>query len=280
MADTTWRRIVSGPLTGAANMALDEALFRSVQAGISPPVLRLYRWQPATVTLGYGQRGDRQVNLSACRSMGIDVVRRLTGGRAVLHADEVTYSVIASEQDASFTSSILDNYRRIAHALQHCLTQLGLPVEMVSGRHDYQGTSAAEKNACFTAPSYFELSCHGRKICGSAQKREGGCFLQHGSLPVDLDPTFLFAALNCDDSLDTAQGAETLAKHVGWINRWRDQPVSVDQVETQLIESFANCFSVRFTNDQPTQQEAALAEELEQSKYANPDWNMKGIPGS
>lgn len=280
MADVTWRRIVSGPLTGAANMALDEALFRSVQAGISPPVLRLYRWKPATVTLGYGQRGDRQVNLPICREMGIDVVRRLTGGRAVLHADEVTYSIIASEHDASFSNSILDNYRLIAAALQHCLRQFGLPVEMVSGRHDSLGTNAAEKSACFTAPSYFELSCHGCKICGSAQKREGGCFLQHGSLPVDLDPQILFATLNCDSDIDNEQGGRSLARHVGWINRWTKHHVSISQVEKQLIDSFASIFSVSFLDDQPTPQELALAHQLEQSKYANPDWNMKGIPGS
>ena len=127
MAQTIWRRIVSGPLGGAANMALDEALFRSVQAGISPPVLRLYRWQPATVTLGYAQRGEAQVNWAACRSLGIDVVRRLTGGRAVLHDREVTYAVIASDRQELFGGRVLDNYRVSAHLLQHCLEQLGLP---------------------------------------------------------------------------------------------------------------------------------------------------------
>lgn len=277
MAEKIWRRIVSEPMTGAANMALDEALFRSVQAGNSSPVLRLYRWQPATVTLGYGQRGDKKVNFSACKKLGVDIVRRLTGGRAVLHAEEVTYSVIAPE-NGLFSNNILDNYRQIAESLQHCLHQLGLSVEMVSGRHEYPGGSAAEQSACFTAPSYFELSCNGRKICGSAQKRDSGCFLQHGSLPVDLDPVFLFSALNCESGQDVEAGGRSLAKHVGWINRWLDQSVTIDQVEKQFLASFAHCFPGRYVDDQPTEQESALAVALEQDKYGNPDWTMKGIP--
>ena len=276
MAEAIWRRIISGPLSGAANMALDEALFRSVQAGISPPVLRLYRWQPATVTLGYGQRGDNQVNVAVCKNLGVDIVRRLTGGRAVLHADELTYAVIAPER-GMFSNNILGNYRQIAEAIQHCLQQLGLSVEMVSGRHDYKGESAAEQSACFTAPSYFELSCHGRKICGSAQKRDAECFLQHGSLPVDLDPAFLFAALNCEGERSIEQGARSLEKKIGWINRWVKQSVSIAHVEKQFIASFEHCFDAPFFDDQPTTHEMIMARELEQTKYANPDWNMKGI---
>jgi lipoate-protein ligase A len=279
MTEPFWRRIVSGPMTGAANMALDEALFRSVQAGNSPPVLRLYRWHPATVTLGYGQRGDRQVNLSACDKLGVDVVRRLTGGRAVLHATEMTYAVITPETGI-FSANILDNYRRIAAALQHCLQQLGLAVEMVSGRHESQGTSSAEQSACFTAPSYFELSCNGRKICGSAQKRDAGCFLQHGSLPVELDPVMLFSTLNCESDLDAEAGGRSLARHVGWINRWLEHQVTVEQVEEQFTASFAHIFPGRFVDDQPTAPEIALAKELEQIKYANPAWTMKGIADS
>ena len=279
MAESLWRRIVSGPMTGAENMALDEALFRSVQAGKSPPVLRLYRWHPATVTLGYGQRGDRQVNMSACRRLGIDVVRRLTGGRAVLHAAELTYAVIAPETGL-FNANILDNYRQIAAVLQHCLQQLGLEVKMVSGRHESQGTSAAEQSACFTAPSYFELACNGRKICGSAQKRDAGCFLQHGSLPVDLDPVMLFATLNCESELDAEAGGRSLARHVGWINRWLEHQVNVEHVEEQFIGSFEHIFPGCFIDDQPTPLEMAQARELVQIKYANPAWTMKGIADS
>jgi lipoate-protein ligase A len=277
MAEPIWRRIVSGPLSGAANMALDEALFNAVQAGNSPPVLRLYRWQPAAVTLGYGQRGARQVNVARCAELGLDVVRRLTGGRAVLHADEVTYAVIAPEQNGFFANNILENYRRIADSLQHCLRQLGLPVEMVAGRHPARGATAAEQSACFTAPSFFELCCHGLKVCGSAQKRAAGCFLQHGSLPVDLDPELLFAALNCETGPDAERSAQSLAKQVGWINRWLEPPVAIEQVEKQLIDSFAGCFPGRFVDDRPSPQELRAAKQLEQSKYRNPAWTMKGV---
>ena len=256
-------------------MALDEALFHSVQAGISPPVLRLYRWSRPTVTLGYGQRGARQVNLAACHELGVDLVRRSTGGRAVLHAAEVTYAVISPEGSTSFSASILDNYRQIAAVLRACLTALGLPVELATKRLPHQKRRTVEKCACFVAPSHFELLCHGRKICGSAQKRENGCFLQHGSLPVDLDLSLLFSVLNCDTDIGVAEGRALLAKSVGWINRWAPQPLTLDQVQTQLKRSFEEILPAIFYDDCPTAEELKQAAELEQTRYAEPGWSFR-----
>ena len=125
-----WRLIRSPALPGAMNMAFDEALLESVAAGRSGPVLRLYRWDPPAVSLGYGQSLQR-VNLPACRELGLDVVRRLTGGRAVLHHREVTYAVIAPERTAFFPGGVLDNYRVIAGVLLQALQTLGLTAEIV-----------------------------------------------------------------------------------------------------------------------------------------------------
>ena len=214
MERQVWRMIKTEALDGAMNMAIDEVLLRNVQAGISPPVVRLYRWNPATVTLGYAQRGAHQFNREYCDDKGIDVVRRLTGGRAVLHDEEVTYAII-SRHEGLFTGDPLQSYETIAQVLLACLRILGLDA-VTSGRHAGTDCAAAvEQSACFTAPAQFEIVCGGKKICGSSQKRAQGGFLQHGSIPVNMDLTKLFRALNTDMSASLELGVQRLAEKVG-----------------------------------------------------------------
>jgi len=267
-----WRMIITEPLPGAMNMALDEVLLNSVQAGLSPPVVRLYRWQPQSVTLGYSQRGAGQVNTDYCQTAGIDIVRRLTGGRAVLHDQEVTYSVI-SRQQGLFSAGILESYRTIAEVLLHCLKTFGLDTQLV-GRH--AGTTSSdgvEQSACFTAPAQFEIVCAGKKICGSSQKRGQDSFLQHGSIPVDLDLHKLFRALNTDNQASVDAGAERLGTKVGWINRFSQNPCSVDEVEEQLMSSFALLWPVKFIVSGPTTAEMEQAAQLAAQKYNFIDWH-------
>ncbi len=269
-----WRMIKTDPLSGAMNMALDEVLLQSVQAGISPPVVRLYRWQPETVTLGYGQRGSAQVNTQYCEDQGVDIVRRLTGGRAVLHAREVTYSVI-SRQQGLFSANILGNYRIIAEVLLHCLNKFGLDAE-ISRRHAGVANSVGvEKSACFTAPAQFEIICKGKKTCGSSQKRAQDSFLQHGSMPVDMDLEKLFCALNTDAAADQEQGISRLAERIGWVNRFRTQPCTVDDVELQLMSSFALLWPVSFCIGTPSTDEMSQARQLAQQKYHCADWHLQ-----
>ena len=137
-------------------MALDEALLHSVANGESLPVLRFYRWQPATVTLGYAQSVTTDLDLDVCRQAGLDVVRRSTGGRAVLHDQEVTYAVIAPLNAGLFGNSVLDCYRVISKVLQETLRQLGLPAQLVPGK-PRDGTLNTTKAVCFSTPSQYEL---------------------------------------------------------------------------------------------------------------------------
>jgi len=269
-----WRLIRSGAMSGARNMALDEALLESVAAGTSPPLLRLYRWQPATVTLGYAQAAGAAVNLQACRELGLDVVRRVTGGRAVLHEREVTYAVVSPERSALFPGGILENYRVIARALQQTLDSFGLKTLLAAGRSRGKGEGGAQQSACFTAPATHELLCAGCKVTGSAQKRQGTAFLQHGSIPVDLDPVRLFCALDTAGRLSPEQGGAELARSVGWLNRYLPQPVAIDAVEERLLEVSARLWGVRLVTDAPTAQEEARAEELLAEKYGHLDWTL------
>jgi len=185
-----WRFIDSGPASAAQNMAKDEGLLREAITPGAFPVLRFYTWSPPAVSLGRFQDKERAVNAEACRQRGFDIVRRITGGRAVLHYDELTYSVIARSDSDLFPNDILGTYKVIATGLLAGLRELGIIAEMVSrsGRHAGMVKSGPQEPACFSSPSWYELLVKGRKIIGSAQRRVGGAFLQHGSILIGYDP--------------------------------------------------------------------------------------------
>lgn len=272
-ADSTtslWRLIDSGFQSGAMNMALDEVLLHAVANGTSPPVLRFYRWAPATVTLGYAQSVSKDVDLDVCREAGLDVVRRSTGGRAVLHDQEVTYAVIAPTDHGVFGNSVLDCYRVISEVLLKALRQLGLPAQLVPGK-PRGGHRNATKAVCFSAPSQYELVIDGRKVAGSAQKRHGRGFLQHGSIPVEMDLDLLGRVLKAEANPETAGSLET----VGWLNHWCQEPLSVAAVAAAFRDSFARELQIEWVASAPTAAESAQASELVSTKFGNPAWNMK-----
>ena len=264
-----WRLIRSGYQTGAMNMALDEALLHAVASGASPPVLRFYRWRPATVTLGYAQSVSRDIDLEICHRAGLDVIRRSTGGRAVLHDNEVTYSVIAPSVSGLFGSSVLDSYRVISDVLQNALQRLGLQAQLVPGR-PRGGPQGDAKAVCFSAPSQYELVIDDCKVAGSAQKRHGQAFLQHGSIPLDMDLELLGKVLK------TSQNAEMAGPldKVGWLNRWAAQPLAIADVEECIITEFSRAVGSQLNDSEPTTDELHHAQQLCREKYAHPDWNM------
>ncbi|MGD9343607.1 MAG: lipoate--protein ligase family protein [Desulfuromonadales bacterium] len=264
-----WRLLKSGFQTGAMNMALDEALLSAVAKGASPPVLRFYRWRPATVTLGYAQSVARDIDLEVCQQAGLDVVRRSTGGRAVLHDNEVTYAVIAPSVSGLFGHSVLDSYRVISEVLQKALQQLGLPAKLVAGR-PRGGQQHATKAVCFSAPSQYELVIGGRKVAGSAQKRHGQAFLQHGSIPLEMDLPLLGKVLKAERNAETAGSLDK----VGWLNQWAGQPLTVAEVEACIVEEFSKAVGSPLQNSTLTADELDQAERLRCEKYAHADWNM------
>ncbi len=186
----TWRLLDTGSNTGAHNMALDEELLARAQAGEPMPVLRFYTWEPSAVSVGRFQNMKQAVNRDACRTHGFDVVRRVTGGRAVLHRKELTYSIVARTDNPLFPPGILGTYHCIAAGLVAGLRNLGLPAEVVTRASRHAGLVRKKPNeaACFSSPSWYEIVVGGRKIIGSAQRRDSHAFLQHGSILLDYDP--------------------------------------------------------------------------------------------
>lgn len=180
-------------------MGVDEALLRSPRSGW---VLRFYRWARPTVSLGYGQPFRRGVDEARAGELGIEVVRRPTGGRAVLHADEITYALAAPADEGILAGGISASYRCIALGLQAGLARLGVEVDV-----ERTGAAPAQraKGPCFGARTRYELSAQGRKMIGSAQRRADGRLLQHGSLLLGAPEKRLWSALG--DGYEVAAAA-------------------------------------------------------------------------
>jgi lipoate-protein ligase A len=153
-------------------------------------VLRFYEWEPPAISLGRFQKIETAVDQEACKRLGVDIVRRITGGRAVFHNKELTYSIVARTDDPLFPSSVHGTYKVIAAGLVAGLKNLGIDAEIVSRANRY--AALVEKNpkdpACFSSPSWYEIVANGKKIIGSAQRRLSGAFLQHGSILISYDP--------------------------------------------------------------------------------------------
>ncbi|MBI5287034.1 MAG: lipoate--protein ligase family protein, partial [Deltaproteobacteria bacterium] len=179
-----WRLIIDLPRGGHENMAIDEAIFYACQDGLSPSTVRFYGWIQPTLSLGFSQKVVG-LYVSRCQDLGIPVVRRITGGGAVLHDKELTYSIICKRDEPLFREGILGAYRIISGCFVSALKGIGVKAESrVKSRE-----SRVEKNeySCFHTPSRFEVVVEGKKLIGSAQKRSSNAFLQHGSILFDVD---------------------------------------------------------------------------------------------
>ncbi len=171
-------------------MLIDEDLLARAQAGETPPVLRFYTWDPPAISLGRFQKIESAVNAGACKRLGFDIVRRVTGGRAVLHNNELTYSVVARTDNPLFPPTVHGAYKVIASGLLAGLRNLGIDAEMVSrgGPHAALVNKKDKDPCCFSSPSWYEIVVDGKKIIGSAQRRLSNAFLQHGSILIGYDP--------------------------------------------------------------------------------------------
>ncbi len=252
-----WRLLRSGAADGAANMALDRALLDEMEsalaAGAEPrPVLRLYGWAPAAVSTGRHQQLERACDLEACREAGVDVVQRPTGGRGVLHENEVTYTVIAPALGPFEGTGVTAALSVIAGALVTGLRGLGVAVDAARGAPP---TSPKErKGACFSSTSRQEVVVDGRKLCGSAQFRGRRAFLQHGSLPLLFDVERQARLLGAS--------AELLAAKAVGLSDCLDELPAVAAVEEAIERGFVEELSLSFTHETPSEAEARRCDEL------------------
>jgi lipoate-protein ligase A len=242
----TWRLIVDAPHTGAWNMALDEALAEAVDTGTSEPVLRLYRWSPPCLSLGFSQPYEA-ADAVFCAAHGVDVVRRPTGGRAVLHHLELTYSVLAPLGQRPFSQDLQRAYQTICGALVAGLRRLGVPAG-VSGLPDGGHISPTEVIPCFIGPAAGEVVAEGRKLVGSILEGWDGP-LQAGCLGLADDGSLRSAVVTLTDLLGAPPRPEVLRQ--------------------AIADGLAEAFGVRLVGSQPTQEEAARAELLARERYGH-----------
>lgn len=254
------------------NMAIDEALFRLNHKDDAPPTVRFYCWEKPTVSLGYFQEAAKEINLDTCSHLGIDLVRRPTGGKAVLHGYDITYAVVAKETNPLFSKDILDTYRSISHCIAEGLNSLGINAVMAD--EPRKGISPSLKPCCFASPSRYELLVDGKKICGSAQARSQGVFLQHGSLLLDFNARESLSVLksytHAPDQIESLFNSVTSIRHC--IGHDIETVTLCDVLKT----GFEKVLGICFMDIGLTTGEKELMTELLKNKYSSNQWNMNG----
>jgi lipoyl(octanoyl) transferase len=270
-APCNWRLINSGPLSAATNMALDEAIFESVAAGDAPPTLRLYGWAPPAVSLGYFQRVEENVDLAALAAAGFGLVRRATGGRAILHDAEVTYSVCIRSADLGAGDSVLRSYKAISRGLEAGLRMLGVPAAIPPERGPAPAGDAALHAVCFARTAAGDMAVAGRKIVGSAQMRRAGAILQHGSVPLRIDAE-ANARLLCPTSQTDA--AANLRKAVAGVCDVLGREASFDELAEALRRGFEEALRIALIEDRLMPAESARADQLMRTRYGRDEWNL------
>lgn len=270
-----WRILPFERAAAAENMAIDEAVFRKNIRGESPPTLRFYGWQSPTLSIGYFQDYRKEVDDEACRKFGVEVVRRPTGGKAVLHERELTYAVVACADTGLFPPDILKTYLVIGRCLAAGLAGVGIRAEMKEdGRRPPDG---ALPSACFSFPSRYELLVGDRKICGSAQMRSQGAFLQHGSLLTAFDPLRTCEVMLPHRKLE--KEADRLRNAVTSVGEQAGPALDEEGLRSALREGFERTLGIRFRDGMLTPGEQALRDELVEKKYGREEWNREGKRG-
>lgn len=263
----TWRFINTGPCRASYNMALDEAIATVVKKGNSPPTLRLYEWDIPSVSIGYFQR-MRDINIDYCRERGIPIVRRPTGGRAILHDHEITYSFSVKTEDGLFSKGLLDSYKKISRAFGLALSKIGLSPELKLIRETRLSSDTLHQRnpLCFQSTSYGEIIINNRKVIGSAQKRWSDGLLQQGSIPfvIDKDEIAKVFGLQSPEIGDKIIGLKEILLHL-----------SLDDLRNAIRVSFEETFGIRLIPSCPSQDEVSLVRELEVKKYLAPLWNFQ-----
>jgi lipoate-protein ligase A len=261
-----WRLLDTGNSPASYNMALDEAIAVTVRKDHTPPTLRLYGWSASSISIGYFQKNS-DLDIDYCRQHNVPVVRRLTGGRAILHGEEITYSFSAGVSGL-FSQGLYGSYKKLSTALGLALSKIGITPEMRFTKRAPRSSGHQTKSPmCFQAISYGELMAGNRKIVGSAQKRWSDGFLQQGSIPLVIEREAsirIFRAYSAQESETSFAGLRELLPEV-----------QVETIKHAIQVSFEDTFGITLLHKSPLEEEMALARELEQTKYLSDTWTLR-----
>lgn len=272
----TWRFIDSGNGSAAFNMALDEALLNWQSKGEIPPVIRFYGWDPATLSIGYFQKAEKEIDLGAVKNLGLGFVRRPTGGRGVLHEHELTYSVIVSESHPKMPQSVTEAYRVISEGILKGFHQLGLDAYFAVPKteEEREALKSPHSAVCFDAPSWYELVVEGRKVAGSAQTRQKGVILQHGSILLDLDEDKLFSLFKYPNDRVRERMQRAFKNKAVAINDISPRRITLEEAKTAFQKGFAEGLDIHLEPYELTEAELEVVHRIAKERYESEEWNF------
>lgn len=268
----SWRLLDTGVAPGSLNMAMDEAILVHISQGKAPPTLRFYAWFPPCLSIGYFQSVEKDIDIQGCRRLGIDLVRRPTGGRAILHEDELTYSIIAPSDNPVVFGGVRQSYRKIAIAISEGFRALGINAVWESQKQ--LARSQASTGACFEAIWGHELTVGGRKLVASAQMRRDGVTLQHGSIMLAVNIERMLSLLSIPDS-ERGMARESFSQKVTSVSEALGRSVSRDEVISAIRRGFERALGVVLEEGELDTEEQLLASRLAHEKYGAPGWNLR-----
>lgn len=244
----TWHFMNTGSHHPYYNMALDEALLNFVSRGEIDPVVRFYTWNPPTLSIGYFQRLSKEIDIEKVKEKGYGLVRRQTGGRGVLHDKELTYSVIVPEAHPDMPQTVTEAYRVISGGLLEGFKSLGFDAHFAVPRskEEREKLKQPRSSVCFDAPSWYELVVEGKKIAGSAQTRQKGVILQHGSILQDVDIDDLFDMFIFKNERLKAKMQEAFVEKAVAINDLSNETITLAQMEVAFKEGFKKALDIEF----------------------------------
>lgn len=262
-----WRVIDTGPCPGRENMAIDEALFRCFDPAVSRPVLRLYGWQPPALSLGRFQKAGDDLDLARCRADNLTVVRRITGGGAIWHVDELTYSLVCAPSQIPPAASVKDSFRVLTSFLLGFYRALRLQADYAVDLAPAGSRLGQRTPLCFAGRESYDIMLQGRKIGGNAQRRSREIIFQHGSIPLQNRVEQGLQYLNI-----RPQGLE----HATTCLFAEGITLECDDLKQTLLQQFAEQLGAVLQPDGLTGQEQALSEQLLTEKYNIDCWNLEG----
>lgn len=251
-----WRLLDTGLNDAFYNMALDEAIVIARSKNLVPNTIRFFRWSPSAVSIGYFQSMEEEIDIKACDEMGIDYIRRRTGGGAVYHdtEGELTYSIIVDENHRLISRDFQETYQTLCSGLVLGLRQLGVPVEF---------------------KPINDIIVHGKKISGNAQTRGMNVVHQHGTILRKVDPALMFRVLKVPSEKIRDKLIKSVEERVTSINDVLGRNVSFRELKDALIKGFEDSFNIELMPGGITDFEEDLAQRLKVEKYANRKWNFR-----
>ncbi|MBU0762571.1 MAG: lipoate--protein ligase family protein [Candidatus Altiarchaeota archaeon] len=246
------RLIDSGANSAGYNMGLDESILTHISRGESSTTLRFYAWEPKAVSIGYFQNINDEVDIHLCKEKNVDVVRRVTGGGAVYHDMELTYSFITSQDN--LPADVLESYKIICGGLVAGFGEFGVKAEF------------APLNDVVTG---------GKKISGNAQTRRMGCVLQHGTILLSVDLQTMFSLLKISSEKIREKMIAAASERVTSLEKAIGRKVAYDEALKAFTDGFQKSMGLEYTRSQPSESEVKYALNLQNTKYISREWNFK-----